>query len=63
MCCGSFQRYAKWKESLDFKEKKMNAKLGKSRSMDLLDPCAMRFILVWNHVWGPNSKNSSVICR
>ena len=30
----------------------MNAKLGKSRSMDLLDPCAMRMFPVLEYPYG-----------
>ena len=30
----------------------MNAKLGKSRSMDLLDPCAMRMLPVLQYPYG-----------
>lgn len=33
-------------------KKEMNAKLGKSRSMDLLDPCAMRMLPVLEYVYG-----------
>jgi hypothetical protein len=33
-------------------KKEMNAKLGKSRSMDLLDPCAMRFLPVLEYPYG-----------
>ena len=33
-------------------KKEMNAKLGKNRSMDLLDPCAMRFLPVLEYPYG-----------
>ena len=33
-------------------KKEMNAKLGKNRSMDLLDPCAMRFYPVLEYAYG-----------
>ena len=33
-------------------KKEMNAKLGKSRSMDLLDPIAMRMLPVLEYVYG-----------
>ena len=33
-------------------KKEMNAKLGKSRSMDLLDPCAMRMLPVLEYAYG-----------
>ena len=33
-------------------KKEMNAKLGKSRSMDLLDPCAMRMFPVLEFAYG-----------
>lgn len=33
-------------------KKEMNAKLGKNRSMDLLDPCAMRFFPCLEYVYG-----------
>jgi hypothetical protein len=33
-------------------KKEMNAKLGKNRSMDLLDPCAMRFYPCLEYPYG-----------
>lgn len=33
-------------------KKEMNAKLGKERSMDILDPCAMRMYPVCEYVYG-----------
>lgn len=35
-----------------YTKKEMNAKLGKSRSMDLLDPCAMRMLPVLDYAYG-----------
>ena len=39
-------------------KKEMNAKLGKSRSMDLLDPCAMRFYPLLEYPYGEELSNT-----
>lgn len=41
-------------------KKEMNAKLGKSRSMDLLDPCAMRMFPVLQYAYGDELINTMV---
>lgn len=41
-------------------KKEMNAKLGKSRSMDLLDPCAMRMMPVLEYAYGEELINTMV---
>ena len=38
----------------------MNAKLGKDRSMDLLDPCAMRFLPCLDAPYGEELAHSAV---
>ena len=51
-CAGvRFKDMPSGKKSL-ISKKEMNAKLGKSRSMDLLDPCAMRMFPVLEYAYG-----------
>ena len=42
-------------------KKKMNQKLGKNRSMDLLDPCAMRMLPVLEYAYGEELIKTSTI--
>ena len=42
-------------------KKKMNQKLGKSRSMDLLDPCAMRMLPVLEYAYGDELIKTSAL--
>lgn len=44
-------------------KKEMNAKLGKDRSMDILDPCAMRFYPVLEYTYGDELIKSSAWAR
>lgn len=46
-----FKEMASGKKAL-LSKKEMNAKLGKGRSMDFLDPCAMRFYPVLEYAYG-----------
>jgi hypothetical protein len=41
-------------------KKEMNQKLGKGRSMDLLDPCAMRMLPVLEYPYGEERVRSTV---
>lgn len=41
-----------------FTKKEMNSKLGKNRSMDLTDPCAMRMMPVLDYVYGEELEKS-----
>jgi hypothetical protein len=43
-----------------FSKKEMNAKLGKDRSMDLLDPCAMRFLPCLEHPYGEELEKTTI---
>lgn len=42
-------------------KKEMNAKLGKSRSMDLLDPCAMRFYPCLEYAYGEELQKTAAL--
>ena len=42
-------------------KKEMNAKLGKSRSMDLLDPCAMRFYPCLEYPYGEELQKTAAM--
>lgn len=43
-----------------FSKKEMNAKLGKDRSMDLLDPCAMRFLPCLEYPYGEELEKTTI---
>ena len=42
-------------------KQEMNRRLGKQRSMDLLDPCAMRFLPVLRYPYGDELEATSVV--
>lgn len=57
-----FKEMANGKKCL-FSKKEMNQKLGKGRSMDLLDPCAMRMMPVLRYTYGEELTATASITR
>lgn len=57
-----FKEMANGKKCL-FSKKEMNQKLGKGRSMDLLDPCAMRMMPVLRYTYGEELTATASLVR
>lgn len=55
-----FKDMASGKKSL-YSKKEMNQKLGKGRSMDLLDPCAMRMLPILKYNYGEELTSTALI--